>query len=127
LCDTTNTVFLLRVWNKVRLGYPRAPRKVGADVFDNKRGIGRDRMLKERVQHDSSPERINGACTVVFKNVDVVGASLYFEDQLMGVVPVGGDLRFNSFKVMFPISMFIFHFIKFHFLHVFVGSSLDNN
>jgi hypothetical protein len=35
----------------------------------------------------------------VFKNKDVVGAKLYYEDTFMGDLPVGGELRFNSYEV----------------------------
>lgn len=88
----------LWVWNRVRLGYPRAPRKEGASGFDQRKGIGRDRMKGQEGKTVTS--NTDGALTAIFRNTNVPKAKLYFKDQFMSDLPPGTDLRFNSYKVI---------------------------
>ena len=50
-------------------------------------------------QQQQQPQQQPAGVSAVFTNSDVVGAKLYYnEDSFMGDLPVGGSLRFNSFK-----------------------------
>ena len=96
----------LWIWNRVRLGYPRAPRKQGAAAYDSSRGIGRDRMVKDERrgggggghQQQQQQQQPGKQPVVQFNNRDVQGAKLYFQDTFMGDLPVGGSLSFNTFE-----------------------------
>jgi hypothetical protein len=85
----------LWIWNRVRLGYTRAPRKVGAAAYDPAAGIGRDRMAKKAAAVAAPAQP-----TVVFVNRDDPGARLFYnEDTFMGaLVPGAPGLRFNSYE-----------------------------
>jgi len=92
----------LWIWNKVRLGYPRAPRKEGASAFDASKGIGRDRMKGESQKAAAAPPPTQ--LTVEFSNADLgSGAKLFYggddSTAFMGdLLPGGAALRFNTFQ-----------------------------
>ena len=94
----------LWIWNKVRLGYTRAPRKAGAGAYDPTAGIGRDRMAKGKAKGTAQGTAAQSNAPdapqpkVTFVNVDIPGAQLFYnEDQFYGELPPGAPLRFNSF------------------------------
>lgn len=90
----------LWIWNKVRLGYSRAPRKSGAEAFDASRGIGRDRMSKKTTAGGPAPPPGGQPKqpVAIFENMDVPGAQLYYAGTThMGALAVGQTLRYNSY------------------------------
>jgi len=97
----------LWVWNRVRLGYARAPRKAGAAAYDSTAGIGRDRMAKQKQSGGGGDVATTGAAadaptqaTVSFVNNGVPGAKLYYNDDVfMGALEAGSaGLRFNTYE-----------------------------
>ena len=93
----------LWIWNRVRLGYPRAPRKRGASKFDASAGIGRDRMVKKnkgengKQNNGQSQQQQQQQPVVRFDNVNVPNAKLFFRDTFMGDLAQGASLSFNTF------------------------------
>ena len=100
--------FFLCVELKVRLGYPRAPRKKGANQFDPSRGIGRDRMVKDNTRSAEDERRLQMERAqqkkqpmVQFTNKDIPGVKLYFASDtevFMGDLGIGQSLNFNTFE-----------------------------
>ena len=94
----------LWIWNRVRLGYPRAPRKTGAAQFDASRGVGRDRMKKGGAVGASAGAPPPGGeprqPVALFKNVDVPGGRLFYAGStFMGDIEPGASLRCGAFVV----------------------------
>jgi len=94
----------LWVWNRVRLGYSRAPRKAGAAAYDSAAGIGRDRMAKTKTQGGggvaTAAADAPAQATVSFVNMGIPGAKLFYNDDVfMGALEAGSaGLRFNTYE-----------------------------
>eukprot|EP00616_Rhizochromulina_sp_CCMP1243_P003024 CAMPEP_0118962014 /NCGR_PEP_ID=MMETSP1173-20130426/499_1 /TAXON_ID=1034831 /ORGANISM="Rhizochromulina marina cf, Strain CCMP1243" /LENGTH=508 /DNA_ID=CAMNT_0006910229 /DNA_START=69 /DNA_END=1595 /DNA_ORIENTATION=+ len=88
----------LWIWNKVRLGYQRAPRKKGAGRFDSSKGVGRDRLVKGKGGDEAPKEPPVGQPKASFFNKDVIGASLFYEDTFWDDFPPGKSIGVNTFK-----------------------------
>ena len=82
----------LWIWNKVRLGYPAAPRKMGAKAWNEKSGIGRDRLIKNPAKAEEDAAR-----KVIFANRSRKTVKLHWGTQFFADLAPGQELSVNSF------------------------------
>eukprot|EP00618_Florenciella_parvula_P039963 CAMPEP_0119493010 /NCGR_PEP_ID=MMETSP1344-20130328/17388_1 /TAXON_ID=236787 /ORGANISM="Florenciella parvula, Strain CCMP2471" /LENGTH=142 /DNA_ID=CAMNT_0007528399 /DNA_START=63 /DNA_END=488 /DNA_ORIENTATION=- len=94
----------LWIWNRVRLGYPRAPRKAGAAKWDSSKGIGRDRMVKGKgakdMVLDKTPQQPKPQQPqAVFRNDGVDGnVEIYYEETKWDDFGIGKTINVNTFS-----------------------------
>ena len=80
--------------NKVRLGYPAAPRKADAAPHDAKELMGRDRLVKNKKQQD---EEMPTRRRAVFANNGAAAVKLFWEQTFFADLAPGKDLQVDTF------------------------------